>query len=155
MDSAFGAGTPGHVFAAISTTVEATVFETLASKAPREYPDDLHQFLLYSVSVMFVFTWAVVVLEVAIPIGREREGPLLLPPPPSPRLLLRQLASAKYYSTKWARGTATTTTIHVRPFSSSAVPSDSGCDDSDSEKLEEGNQKPGWGGVASIVPIEE
>lgn len=155
LDSAFGAGTPGHLVAAISTTAEAIVFESVASNAPRDYPDALHQLLIYLISTMFVFTWVVVFLEMAIPVGRER-----LPPPPSPRLKLLggRFVSSRAGSASRSRQT-TTTKVHVQPSSSSLVglQRDHG-DSSESCKIEsDDRRKSGWRGgtkTASVVPGE-
>lgn len=166
LDSAFGAGTRGHVLATISTTLEAVVFNSVASNAPREYPDGLNQGLFFSIVAMLVFTWAVVVIELAVPVGREHEDegepPRLLLRPPSPRLpLLGRLApSSPSFSRPGSAPRKTPTTmVHVQPSASSLVMS--GTDStgsSESERIEDGRQKPGGGrggkGAAVVVPIE-
>lgn len=160
LDSAFGAGTRGHVLATTSTTLEAILFEAFASKAPREYPDSLRHGLMYSIFAMLVFTWAVVVLELAILVGRrhdrEREPPRLLSPPPSPRLLLLgRFAPSKPFSSPGSRRTPST--INVQPSASSlAIPGTHSSGGSESERIEDGRRKPGGrgGGAAVVVPIE-
>eukprot|EP00903_Cladosiphon_okamuranus_P022077 g20303.t2 len=162
LDSSFGAGTRGHVLATTSTTVEAILFEAIASKTPRDYPDGLRHGLMYSIFAMLVFTWAVVVLELAIPVGRghdrEREPGRLIPPPPSPRLLmLGRFAPSKPFSRPGSRSRRTPTTIHVQPSTSSlAIPDTDSVGSSESERIEDGRRKLGGqgGGAAVVVPIE-
>ncbi|CAM9121074.1 unnamed protein product, partial [Scytosiphon promiscuus] len=154
LDSAFGAGTPGHVVAAISTTAEAIVFESVASNAPRGYPDALHQLLIYLISAMFVFTWVVVFLEMAIPVGRER-----LPPPPSPRLQVLEGSVTPSRPASSSRSRQTTTTkVHVQPSSSSLALQRARGDNSESNGLEgAGRLKAGCRGgkkAATVVPGE-
>lgn len=156
MDSAFGAGTSGHVLSTLGTTVEAIVFEAIASKAPRSYPDSLRQFLVSFVFAMFGFTWAVVVLEVAIPVGRDADRDLGGRDPP--RLLL-PLPSIKFSSSGSRRMPIT---VHVQPSTSSLVlsPGDGdSCSRSGSEsgRIEEACERAvrrGGNGPASVVPIE-
>ncbi|CAM9270584.1 unnamed protein product [Hapterophycus canaliculatus] len=154
LDSAFGAGTPRHVVATISTTVEAIIFGGVVSNAPRDYPDALHQLLMYLIPSMFVFTWVIVLLEMAIPVGRER-----LPPPPSPRLQLlgKRLSTSRSASTPTSRR-ATTTKVHVHPSSSSLALQPARGDSSESLRVEGGGRpKPGWRGgkeTATVLPGE-
>lgn len=165
LDSAFGAGTRGHVLATISTTLEAVIFKSVSSNAPREYPDGLHNGLFFSVFAMLVFTWAVVVLELATPVGRKHEGeggpPPLLSRPPSPRLLLlgRFAPSKPVFSRPGSPSRKTPTLIQVQPSATSLVmPSTGSSVGSASERIEDGREKPGGGrggkGAAVVVPIE-
>lgn len=167
LDSAFGAGTRQHVLSAISTTLEAVLFEVVASKSPREFPDALHHGILYSIFLMIAFTWAVVVLELANPLGREHEHerefgpPRSLSLPPSPRLLmLGRFSPANTFSRPGTGSGRTPTTIHVQPSASLVIPGGTECTGSiDSERIEDGRQKPSRGrggkGAAVVVPIEE
>lgn len=150
------------MLATISTTFEAILFESMASEAPREYSDNLYQGLLYSIFAMFVFTWAVVVLEVVIPVGRERwderKPPRLLPPPPSLRLsLLGRFAPSTSFS-RPGSSSRKTNMFHVQPSKSSlVVPRADSSDSSESERIEDGRQEPegrGGKGKALVVPIE-
>lgn len=152
------------MLATISTTLEAVVFEAIASKAPREYPDSLHHGLFYSIFALLVFTWAVVVLELVIPVGREherdREPPPPPPPPRSPRLLLLgSFAPSKPFRRSGSGSRKTPTTIHVQPLASTLemLSTDNGSGNSESERREGGLQRPGGRGgkgSAVVVPIE-
>lgn len=91
------------MFSAITTTIEAVVFNSLAGTLPRSYPTAVGEALLSACTVMLVYTWIVLVAEKVLALGGE---PPQTAPPPPPRLppTVRVHLSAP--------------TVHVQPSSS-------------------------------------
>lgn len=138
LDSAYGAGTRAHLLAAVATTMETIAFSSIAKNLPRDYPASLGDALLSWCSAMLVYTWVVLVLEMAIPFGRDPPGLL---PPPSPRLALGGTTAPGIPP------------INVQMSRTNILPPDDSSSDNSSNHVLRG-----WGGgksVVSVVPTEE